>query len=54
MKIIGIQSLNRGPKANAWARLGQALTFSLRNLIVRRIPGARNAITEIGSVVTIS
>jgi len=28
MKIIGIQSLKRGPKANAWARSGQALTFS--------------------------
>jgi len=28
MKIIGIQSLKRGPKVNAWARSGQALTFS--------------------------
>lgn len=55
MKIIGIQSLNRGPKANAWARSGQALTFSLCNLIMGRmgkISGARNAIAEIGSVVT--
>lgn len=37
MKIIGIQSLNRGPKANAWTRSGQALTFSLRDLIVKRM-----------------
>lgn len=28
MKIIGIQSLNREPKVNAWT-LGQALTFML-------------------------
>lgn len=56
MKIIGIQSLNRESKANAWARLGQALTFSLCNLIVRRmgrILGNRNAIAEIGSIVMI-